>query len=475
MPIFTDEERLGTTLADKYELSRILGSGGMGTVFLARHRWTGRRVAVKLLKPALATDALVRERFLREARAAASLEHPNAVDVLDMGQTEDGTVFLVLELLDGRTLADLLLERKTLTEAETFSVMLPVIDALEAAHTQGFLHRDVKPENIFLTPGPDDTVVPKLLDFGLAKALDAASGGANGAQTATGHVLGTPYYMSPEQAAGKRDLAPASDVWSVGVVLFECLAGSLPFVGNSLTAVLLAIVGGRAPPLRARAPGVRPEVAAIVDRTLVPELEARVPTMRALATELREVGVLPRTESGRLMALRPSGLGIEMPPTRLVESAPTVGDRHRRAPVAAIAAVAILALLGLAGGGWVIAAALGAFPIDDAVDPTPPSASQARVTPVEVEPAATEAAAPSALEPAGERPPDPEAAPDAEAAAHPTARTRPATRPATRRGASTGAVGRASDVSIRTDWEEGHTPTNARGTGASDRPDVQPW
>ncbi|MEZ4335622.1 MAG: serine/threonine-protein kinase [Sandaracinaceae bacterium] len=286
MPILTDEERIGTTLADKYELRRVLGSGGWGDrVPEARHAWTGRRVAVKLLRPVLAVEKNVRERFLREARAAAALEHDNAVGVLDMGETEDGTVFLVLELLDGRTLADLLAERGKLTVDETLSVALPLIDALGAAHSQGFLHRDVKPENVFLTASAEGKVVPKLLDFGLVKALADSPGSV---KTATGHVLGTPHYMSPEQAAGSRELGEATDVWSVGVVLFECLSGTLPFGGETLTAVLLGIVSSPAPSLTTRAPDVRPAIAAVVDRALAKEAKDRYASMAELAAALTE-------------------------------------------------------------------------------------------------------------------------------------------------------------------------------------------
>ncbi|HJL17949.1 MAG TPA: protein kinase [Sandaracinaceae bacterium LLY-WYZ-13_1] len=318
MPILTDEERVGTILADRYALSRILGSGGMGTVFEGTHRWTGRRVAVKLLKATLASEPLVRERFLREARAAASLEHAHAVDVLDMGETDDGTVFLVLELLEGRTLADLLAERGRLSVEETLGILAPVGSALSAAHARGFLHRDVKPENIFLSPAPDGAVVPKLLDFGLAKAVD----GASSVKTATGHVLGTPHYMSPEQAAGKRDLGPATDVWSLGVVFFECLSGTLPFRGEGLTGVLLAIVGGPAPPLRSRAPEVDPAVADVLDRALSSEPERRIATMDAFLDALEEASASAgRTPSGRLAAaLTPSGLGLPLPPTRGAEA-----------------------------------------------------------------------------------------------------------------------------------------------------------
>ena len=233
MPLLTDQERLGTTLAEKYRIDRIVGRGGMGVVFSATHLWTGRPVAVKLLLPGLADDAGLVKRFLREARAAAGLRHPNVVDVLDMGSEPDGTVYLVLEMLVGESLDAVLERHGRLTLRELAAWVVPVCDAVGAAHGQGIVHRDLKPENIFLHRPAEGVTLPKLLDFGIAKVL----GTGTSKQTAVGSVIGTLHYMSPEQAEGRADVGPRSDVWALGVVLYECLTGRMPFDGSNLSLI----------------------------------------------------------------------------------------------------------------------------------------------------------------------------------------------------------------------------------------------
>lgn len=264
MPILTAAERIGTTLAGKYRLDRILGAGGVGTVFGGVHAWTGRQVAVKMLNPDYAADAVVAQRFLLEARAAARLAHPNVVDVLDMGQAEDGAVYLVLELMAGAPLTKLV-ARGPMTVEDTLARLLPVIDALAAAHAHGIVHRDLKPDNIFLSLNAQGREVPKLLDFGIAKVA------GNTANTGVGLIVGTPQYMSPEQALGKVDLGPASDVWSMGVVLFECLTGKLPFEAESPTGTLVAIVTQRAPGVGTVGVEVPSAIARVIDRSLLPD------------------------------------------------------------------------------------------------------------------------------------------------------------------------------------------------------------
>ncbi len=469
MPILTDEERLGTTLADKYELRRVLGSGGMGTVFEARHAWTGRRVAVKLLKPVLAVEKNVRERFLREARAAAALEHENAVEVLDMGETDDGTVFLVLELLSGRTLADLLAEKGSLSEDQTLTIALPVIDALQAAHEQGFLHRDVKPENVFLTAGADGRVIPKLLDFGLVKALTATP---SSVKTATGHVLGTPHYMSPEQASGARELTEATDVWSVGVVLFECLSGQLPFGGETLTGVLLGIVSSPAPPLASRAPRVSGAVAAVVDRALVKEPSERIGSMRALREAL-----IAAAGPGRAV-LSASGVGIAraapeparepgagspaVPVTRVATPHSVRPPRSARTRRGVALGGAALVALGLALAAWWLRPTVAAWLAPAPVPPPPPVAPTA-VAPPAPAPAAPVAPLAGDLAPTP-APPPPRPGPQAERAAPARARPTESAPPDERPPGGTG-------VRIRTDWGEEAPPA---GEG-SERPTVRGW
>ncbi len=284
MPILTEEERVGTLLAGRYRLDSILGRGGTGVVFEATHNWTGRHVAVKLLRPEHSRDLSLTRRFLQEARAAANIVHPNVVQVLDMGNEPDGTVHLVLELLEGVSLGKHLEDEGTLSVAETLSVLVPIMDALVVAHRQGIIHRDLKPDNVFLHRDGAGRRVPKLLDFGTAKMVDAAWGSA----TQTGTLVGTPFYMSPEQAEGKKEQGPPTDVWSMGVMLYRCASGTLPFWADTPTKLLIEIIRAEHEKLEERAPDVPLAFASVVDRALEPDVEKRWPTMQAMLDALRE-------------------------------------------------------------------------------------------------------------------------------------------------------------------------------------------
>jgi len=283
MPILTEEERLGKLIAGRYRLESILGRGGTGVVFAGTHTWTGRRVAVKLLKPEYARDLGLVRRFLQEARTAAGIEHPNVVQVLDMGNEKDGTVYLVLELLVGRPLSRLFEEEPRLSPAEALSILVPIMDALVVAHERGVVHRDLKPDNVYLKREAGGRRTPKLLDFGMAKMVDAAWGHA----TQSGTLVGTPFYMSPEQAEGKPDQGVQCDVWSMGVILHRCLTGRLPYQEETPTALLLAIVKGEAPGVRVRNPEVPQAFARVVDRALEVDRATRWPTMTAFLDALR--------------------------------------------------------------------------------------------------------------------------------------------------------------------------------------------
>jgi serine/threonine-protein kinase len=285
VPILTPQERIGTTLDGKYRIEKILGIGGMGAVYAGTHTITGRRVAVKILHPEHATSADVMERFFREARTASEIKHPNVVDVLDMGtDPDDKTVFLVLELLEGESLARRLKRETKLHYAQAAEVLLPVMRALAFAHGRRVVHRDLKPDNIFIGAEPAGGTVTKLLDFGIAKALDRNES----RMTQTGFVLGTPAYMSPEQAAGNPDdITPASDIWSMGVVWYECLTGEMPFEGNSPTATLIAIANGRYHHLRRRMPDLPLAIAHAVDKALAKDPARRHADMDAFIQSLQ--------------------------------------------------------------------------------------------------------------------------------------------------------------------------------------------
>ncbi|MBX7197526.1 MAG: protein kinase [Sandaracinaceae bacterium] len=279
MPILTERERIGTKLEGKYELDAILGTGGMGTVYVGRHAWTGRRVAVKVLKPSYAENEDVVKRFLREARAAAALHHPNVVDVLDMGRTDDGAVYMVLELLEGDSLGSLLRRDGKMSATQLLPVLVPIAEALSEVHARGFVHRDLKPDNIFVATLRGRKLA-KLLDFGIAKALDDPD-----SSTRTGAIMGTAYYMSPEQASGRPDVGPPTDVWALGVVLYEALSGVPPYTADSATGVLVKILTTPPAPIPRDVPEV---LASIVQRAMQGDPAARFADMRAMASALRE-------------------------------------------------------------------------------------------------------------------------------------------------------------------------------------------
>ncbi|MCC7536850.1 MAG: protein kinase [Deltaproteobacteria bacterium] len=290
MPILRPEERVGSVINERYRLDRILGKGGMGVVFAGTHTWTNRAIAVKLLLPQYAEDSAMLQRFFQEARAAAALEHPHVIDVLDMGEDDEGMAFIVLEYLDGEPLSALLKRERAIDYGTLLEIVLPVLDALAEAHARGILHRDLKPDNVFVAKGLRGRKVPKLLDFGIAKLLESQS-----MATGTGSVLGTPHFMAPEQARGDKDLDGRADVWSMGVVCYQALAGKLPFNAETPTTVLVKIMTEPAPPLRDIAPDVHPAIAAVVDRALAPSRDDRIGSMAALMTALidaaRDAGI----------------------------------------------------------------------------------------------------------------------------------------------------------------------------------------
>jgi len=225
---------VGQTLDEKYCVEERLGAGGMGAVYRARHLSMDRPVAIKVLHQRLVEDEAARMRFHMEARAAVLLQHANAVSVTDFGQTSEGCVYIVMELLEGRTLREILSREAPIETARAVSIMLQVSDAVAAAHEAGIIHRDLKPSNILVTQSADQPAVVKVLDFGIAKlAADKFEDDDDATALAErSSVVGTPRYMAPEQSNG-FDLTPAADVYSLGVILYELLTGMAPFTGST--------------------------------------------------------------------------------------------------------------------------------------------------------------------------------------------------------------------------------------------------
>jgi eukaryotic-like serine/threonine-protein kinase len=266
---------IGSTLDDKYRLEERLGEGGMGTVYRATHLLIERNVAIKVLSPRFVTDDAARERFRREARAAGRLQHTNAVTVTDFGETREGLVYLVMELLEGKSLREVLAHDAPLDPARAVSLMLQISAAVEAAHEAGIIHRDLKPGNIFLVQRPDSPYIVKVLDFGIAKIV-ADDGEFNVADTLTGTgvMIGTPRYMSPEQCDG-APLTPASDVYSLGVILYEMLTGQTPFTGVSPLALALKHSSESPRPPRELVASIPPALEAVVLHALEKSSETR--------------------------------------------------------------------------------------------------------------------------------------------------------------------------------------------------------
>lgn len=232
---------IGLTLDGKYRLDERLGKGGMGTVYRATHLLIDRSVAIKVLNPHFVEDEEAQERFRREARAAGRLQHQNAVTVTDFGRTEDGLVYIVMELLEGRSLREVLAREAPLDAARAVSLMLQISAAVAAAHEARVIHRDLKPGNIFVVQRKHVPPLIKVLDFGIAKlAADALEEDEEAEQTLTkvGVMIGTPRYMSPEQCDGGK-LTPASDVYSLGIILYEMLTGTTPFSGSTPLAIAM--------------------------------------------------------------------------------------------------------------------------------------------------------------------------------------------------------------------------------------------
>jgi serine/threonine protein kinase len=229
--------RPGDVVADRYVLVRKLGEGGMGVVWVARSKALDVDVALKLLRGSLAgTDAV--ERMAREARAAAQLGHPALVRVLDFGETEHGEPFLAMELLQGDELSALLEKEHRIAAVRAVGLLLPIVDGLATAHEKGIVHRDIKPENVFIARDDQGRLQPKLLDFGIAKL---GRGEAVSRLTQYGAVLGSPVYLSPEQAEGVEDVDFRTDIWSIGVMLYELIAGEAPFSGQNYNALIRSI------------------------------------------------------------------------------------------------------------------------------------------------------------------------------------------------------------------------------------------
>ncbi|MCA9685057.1 MAG: serine/threonine protein kinase, partial [Myxococcales bacterium] len=268
------QERVGEVLGQRYRIDRLLGVGGMGAVYAVTHLTLGKTYALKVLHDVFSRDPDLIDRFMREARAATQTGHPNIIDVIDVGTVETtGDVYFVMELLEGMDLGSVIRQSGPLAIRRAVHIARQICKALAAAHDAGIIHRDLKSENVVLTVRGGDPDFVKVLDFGICKQVDAASS----SQTTPGMVMGSPDYMAPEQAAGAAANIK-SDIYALGTILFEMLAGRLPFTGRNAIDVLMKKGAGPAPEVTELRPDVPPPLAAVVSRCLARELDDRPPT-----------------------------------------------------------------------------------------------------------------------------------------------------------------------------------------------------
>jgi serine/threonine-protein kinase len=437
----------GSLVADRYRLERVLGEGGMGVVWSATHEVTHKRVALKLVKRA--ADTVLRARMLREARASCAVRHAHVREIYDVVETDEGLPVMVMEYLIGESLAGKLARERKLALPEAAALVLPVVSAVGAAHAVGIVHRDLKPENIFLAgAGP---VSVKVLDFGIAKLMASeGAAAATAALTSSGALLGTPYYMSPEQAFGEKDIDHRTDVWALGLILYQCLSGVLPTQADNVGQVFKIIVARPIPPLEQIAPELPPEVTSLVGRMLSRSRKDRPGDLHEVAEVLARYTDVEVPDFGAPASAPSAGDGDApdteaagpVDPLAETDAAPASRDGGAKAALAPVAAgpadartlggtahptarrssrrgaAAALGMAILAAGAW-LAWGRGAPP------PAAASASSARLPPAPPESAAaprdTAPAAGESSPPAGTSP-----SPSAEPARAPSPSARPA-------------------------------------------------
>jgi serine/threonine-protein kinase len=307
MPVTDDFTlELGSTLAGKYKILRVLGAGGMGAVYLAENTAIARQVAIKVLHARMGRDAATLKRFRQEARATATIGHPGVVDVLDMGETAAGEAFIVMEKLEGQTMGARLKQRHRLSVDETIAIVSEALAAIGAAHDKGIVHRDLKPDNLFLVWHPKWCV--KILDFGISRVIDAEEIRLTASNTVMGSVL----YMPPEQARDARVAGPPADLYALGAVMYHALTGRPPFGGESYSEVLSRVLTDAPEPITA----LRPELPTALAE-LVMALLAKAPTERpGPAREIRErlLAMVEHVEPPAEPAPPPDALGATFSP-----------------------------------------------------------------------------------------------------------------------------------------------------------------
>ena len=294
----TGDELVGQVLNDRYRIDERISEGGMGTVYRATHVLMDKRVAIKVLHPSLAADDKIVARFSREARAASRISHPHALNVTDFGESQTGVVFLVMEYLDGKTLKEVIHADGPMPLPRVVEVIRQVSGALDAAHAEGVVHRDLKSDNIMLMEVQNGSDWAKVLDFGIAKIKEPV-GGTDPALTAPNLIIGTPQYMSPEQCSQASEIDSRSDIYSLGVIIYEMLTGHVPFTGDSPTAIMMKHLQEPPPSVLEERDDLPPQVGMVITSALAKRPEDRFQSAGELSEALASAadGEAPRVVS----------------------------------------------------------------------------------------------------------------------------------------------------------------------------------
>ena len=420
-----DEMAPGATIGGNYRIDRILGEGGMGIVFAVTHLKLGKKFALKLLKKALARDPETRARFLVEAQAAGQIHHPNVVEITDYTSLPDGSAYMVMEYLDGQPLSRMIKLGGALPALRAVTIVRDVAAGLQAAHEAGVVHRDLKPDNVFVMQKKDGTDLAKILDFGVAKVAGSAK------LTRTGMVFGTPHYMSPEQASGGA-IDARTDVYALGVIMYEMFTGRVPFEADTYMGVLTKHMFEAPIPPSQLAGGTARELGALEEvtlRALAKRPEERYASMLDLVHDLDRivqiaadgrVSVAPvvegikrpdfvGNEEEKRRALAKLNLADELePPARAEIAVAHLNDRERRVRRIGLIAVAVVLLLGV---GVTVTALAGRSSPKDTGGSSSQTASTKPHPPAETAPSTTAPATQTAsVEATGEAPPAPSTA-----------------------------------------------------------------
>ncbi len=404
-----------TQRVGNFQLTRLIGQGGMGAVWAAQHAVTKKEVALKFLKtPDLDSEKILR-RFFREARAVSAVRHPNVVAVHDV-ITHDGLPVMVMDLLEGEDLGARLERQPKMALRRAAQILVPIIDALRVAHHSGVVHRDLKPDNIVLHRRADGQFEPKLIDFGIAKVDAKVEESTDTNQlTQTGTMMGTPYYMAPEQVFGEKDVDHRADIWSMGVILYECLAGRRPFEGDNFGQLFKAITLSEVPKLSEAAPELPLPVTQAVMAMLVRERAGRVDSLDAIL----EVLSAERDGDGSLVAPTQPPPSGRAPRTQSALS-------HTQPPEIPVASRRPLIVGGVLAG--VVAIGVGVYALRTPAEPTPAAVAASATVASAPSPEPSESPLEPQVEPVTASP-----APSASTApSRPRAATRPAGKPTTK-------------------------------------------